>query len=245
MATNDLFEKLNRLRQNIGKSPLKSWKASKDKLIDAIQTLEEAGAVDVLPGAKVDVSPNPGDDPELLKALTPKPEEDESSDETPPIEEKKPTKVKSELARGVKADTYSAHSRKSLSDQRKREKDAERAAKKAEKKAAKKAEKKDKPKDEVDGKKDPEKAARQKKHIEDKREKRKKEGKLKPAKDKNPNEVTVADIARELDRDPKICRAKLRRHEAKLREKYPQDGDRWSFPTKAKKDIIKILTGEK
>lgn len=242
MAINELFEKLNRLRQNAGKPPLKSWKASKDKLIDAIQALEETGAVDVLPGAKVDVAPNPGSDPELVKALaTPEKKDDEEKAEDAPAE-KKPTKVKSELARGVKADTYSAHSRKSLSDQRAKEK----AAEKAERKAAKKAEKKkDKPKGEVDAKKEPEKAARQKKHIEEKREKRKAEGKLKPAKEKNANEVTVADIARELDRDPKICRAKLRRHESKLREKYPQDGDRWTFPTKAKKDIIKILTGEK
>lgn len=241
------LDKLNRLRQNAGKPPLKSWKASKDKLIDAIKVLEEAGHLDVLPGANPNAAPQVGDDPELAKALlTPdkKNETDASEEgqekaeaELEKREEKKPTKVKAELARGVAADHHSAHSRKSLHDQRQREKKATKNAKDEEKKLAK---------GQVDPDKEPEKAARQQKHIEDKKAKREKEGKAtKPAKEKSGDEITVAEIARELSLDPKIARAKLRRYEGK--DSYPDTvkGERWTFPMKAKKTLIDILTGKK
>lgn len=224
----DLFAKLNRLRVNAGKPELKSWKASRDKLIDAIDVLEKAGAVDILPGANPDATPK-SDDPEVVKSLASKPEPEEEKVEEEAKPEPKPTptpkKIKPALARGAENGNFTEHSRKAVQDhaaKERREKKAERAAEKA-------------------TKKDAEKAERQKKHIEEKREKRKAEGKLKPAKEKDPNTVTVADIARDLGIEPKIARAKLRRHEDKLAKFQVASMDRWTFPLKARDTLVEIL----
>lgn len=245
MSTDTMLGKLNRLRVNAGKTELKSWKASKDKLIDAISDLEKQGFQDVYPGADTTVIPKT-DDPEILKALAEK-EAEEAEKAEEEAAEKKPEvkKIKSELARGVPGGNDSIHSRKSLADQRQRERKEAKSAKKAEKKLAK---------GEVDPKKDPEKAARQKKHIEDKRAARAEKNK---AKGRDPNngriklhhdpatEITVADIARDLGLSPKIARAKLRRHEAKINDLHMKGQDRWAFPKSAKKTLVDILNGKK
>lgn len=230
---NDL-DKLNRLRVNAGKKELKTWKAPQAKLDAAIKALEDAGHTDVLPGANPDAEPVTTD-PEVAAA---RPEE--------PAEKPAPkvTNGKPSLARGLDSEPqYAAHSRKAVRDIREQEKKDAAAAKaklSPEDKAQIKAEAKLR-KGEVDPKKDPKKAARQKKHIEDKQAARKKAGKAPARKEVGADEITVADIARELDIDPKVARAKLRRHEAKISKLHTKGQDRWTFPKSAKKTIADIL----
>lgn len=237
MSTNNL-EKLNRLRVNAGKAELKSWKASQAKLDDAVKALEDQGFIDALPGANTDAAPQI-DDPEVA-AARPEPEKKE---------EPKVTKVeKVGLARGLDTEPYARNCRERVRDHREKEKrDAKKnkvelsEADQDQTKDEAKARKPKKIAGEVDAKKDPEKAARQKKHIEDKQKARAE----KPKVEKNPNEITVADIARELDIDPKVARAKLRRHEDKLTKLHSKGQDRWTFPKTAGAEIKKILTGAK
>ena len=229
MSTNNL-EKLNRLRVNAGKTELKSWKASQEKLDAAIKALEEQGFDDSLPGANADVAPKI-DDPEIA-AARPEPE-------APKADEEKPApKVKNDgrpaLARGLDSEPYARNSRERVRDHREKEK-KEAKAKKSKKKIA----------GEVDAKKEPEKAARQKKHIEEKQKARAEKAKTKPTEEEDPNVITVADIARELDIDPKVARAKLRRHEDKLTKLHTKGQDRWAFPKTAAAEIKKILKGAK
>lgn len=228
MSTDTMLNKLNRLRVNAGKPELKSWKTSKDKLMDAISSLENQGFQDVFPGANTDAAPVTTD-PEILKALA-----KEEEEKAPP----KVTKIKSELARGVPGGNDSTHSRKSLADQREKE----RKEAKKQKRIKLSKEEQSSIKEEAA---DRGKAERQKKHIEEKRAKRAAEGKLKPAKEKNSDEITVADIARELGLHPKIARAKLRRHEAKINDLHTKGQDRWAFPKSAKKVLVDILNGKK
>ena len=213
----DRLEKLNRLRVNAGKKPLKSWKASKDSLLDAIDELQKAGFVDALPGANLEAAPVTSD-PEVAAALE-KP--------APEVQHIKPG-----LGRGLGDEKYAVHSRKAVQDHRRDEKKANRADK---------AEKNELAKGEVDPKKDPEKAARQKKHIEEKKAKREASGKPTARKEVSKDETTVAEIARELGIDPKIARAKLRRHEDKLTKLHTKGQDRWTFPKSAAKEIKAIL----
>ncbi len=241
----DDLDKLNRLRVNAGKTELKSWKGSKKVLIEQIQKLEAEGHKDVLPGANIDAAPVTND-PELAAARPPENEPPSLADsgmakniDNSPKDEDKPkakvTNGKPHLARGLDSEPYARQSREKVRDHRDREK-----------KAAKAETKKDKPpKGAVDPKKDPEKAKRQQQHIEEKRQKRAAEGKLKPTKEKNDNEVSVADIARKLDIDPKVARAKLRRHEDKLDKLRGKGMDRWVFPKSAAAEIEKILRGGK
>lgn len=263
MSTNNL-EKLNRLRVNAGKTELKSWKASQEKLDAAIKVLEDAGHTDVLPGADAGAAPKI-DDPEVAAA---RPEPEETKDEAPsladsamaknianpPKEEKKPTNGKASLARGLDTDSYARQSRERVRDLREKEKkeakakkvelsDADKKQIKDEAESRKGSKKKGKGKiaGQVDAKKEPEKAKRQKKHVEDKQKARAE----KPKAEKNPNEITVADIARELDIDPKVARAKLRRHEDKLTKLHTKGQDRWTFPKTAAAEIKKILKGAK
>lgn len=264
MSIDTDFAKLNRLRVNAGKPELKSWKGSKAALAGAITKLEEAGHVDVLPGAKVDIAPV-ADDPELAKTQEPVELKDSAmakniANEDKPKEPEKKSAAK--LARGLETDTMARNSRFAVQMQREREKKEEKAARAAkkdeEKKSGIKLSKKDKkqikdeaasrkagslPKGQVDPKKDPEKAKRQQKHIEDKQAKRKAAGGGK--KEASGDTVTVADIARELDIDPKVARAKMRRYEDK--PNYPKTikGERWTFPKAAAADIKKILQGSK
>lgn len=213
----DNLDKLNRLRENAGKKPLASWKASQAKLGEAIKILEDQGFTDILPGANPEVQPIT-DDPEVAKNLPLTEEKTEEKVETiqeDPKPAPKKIKGKPSLANGLGTDGYARHSRKAVEDHRAKEK--------------------------RDKKEDPDKAERQKKHIEEKREKRKAEGKLKPPKEKNDNEITVADIARELGIDPRVARAKLRRNEDKIKDLHTKGQDRWTFPKSVKSDIMKIL----
>jgi hypothetical protein len=229
---NDLA-KLNRLRVNAGKPELKAFKAGQDKLDAAIKTLEDAGYTDVLPGANPEAAPV-SDDPEVQAARP--------QDETP-AEKKEPTKTngKPSLARGLDNESYAHHSRKAVRDIREAEKKAAAKLSPEDKKQIKDEAKARRAKGEVDPKKDPAKAKRQKQHIADKQAARAKTGKVAKSKEKNPDEITVADIARELDMDPKIARAKLRRHEAKIEKLHTKGQDRWTFPKSAKKTIADIL----
>lgn len=238
MQTHEYFAKLNRLRVNVGKAELKSWKGSRDSLLEQIDKLERAGAVDVVPGANVAAAPQTSD-PEVASALA-----------TPPVEPKadepKVTKVKPGLGRGLGDEKYAAHSRKAVQDHRAREREAEKAERKKVKLSKEdteqiKDEAESRKKGAVDPKKDPAKAERQKKHIEEKQAKRKAEGKAPVRKEVGKDEVTVADIARELGMEPKIARAKLRRHEDKLTKLHTKGQDRWTFPKSAAAEIKKIL----
>ena len=214
---------LNRLRVNAGKPELKSWKASRAKLESAIQGLRDQGFLDTLPGANVDATPIT-DDPEIAKNLTPP---EPKTEEAPKAKE--PTKAKAGLARGLDTDGYAKHSRKAIQDIREKERKVEKAARKEAKNNT-----------EVEDK-----AERQKKHIEEKRAKRAAEGKLKPEKVKNDNEITVVEIAAELGIDPRVARAKLRRHEAKIEKLHTKGQDRWTFPKSAAPTIRGILKGDK
>jgi len=248
------LEMLNRLRVNAGKPELKSWKASQSKLKEAVKTLQDAGFVDALPGANINATPV-ANDPKLIEPFTEATEEElaaqegrrkhDEEDDGAPLVKKDPetTKVKTQLARGIETDGYAKHSRKAVQDHRRDEKKAGK-----EERAKVKLDAKDKKqvKDEADDrKKAPTKEERQTEIIKNKRAKREKEGKLKPAKEKNANEVTVAELAREVGMDPKIARAKLRRHEAKLEKLHTKGQDRWTFPKSAAAEIRKILKGEK
>jgi hypothetical protein len=231
--------KLNRLRANAGKSELKSWKASQEKLDEAITKLESEGFTDVLPGANPDAPPVI-EDPEVAKA---RPVEEPPADEPKTKDGNGPTKVKPGLGRGLHDEKYAAHSRKAIQDHRRAEKAAEKENKaklSPEDKAQIKAEAKLR-KGEVDPKKDPKKAARQKKHIEEKQAKRAAEGKTSKKKEIGKDQISVADLARKLDMDPKIARAKLRRYEDKKDYPKPVKGERWVFPKSAEKDLTKIL----
>lgn len=227
---NDLA-KLNRLRVNAGKTELKSWKASEEKLDAAVQTLEDAGHTDVLPGANTEAAPVI-DDPEVAAARP-------AVEPEPAKAEKKVTQGKPSLARGLDTDDYAKMSRKAVRDHREKEK-RDKALLSPEDKAQIKAEAALR-KGEVDPVKDPKKAARQKQHIADKQAKREKAGKVSKAKVLNDNEISVADIARKLDIDPKVARAKLRRHEAKINKLHTKGQDRWTFPKSAEKAITEIL----
>jgi hypothetical protein len=193
-------------------------------------------------------------DSALGKMVTPK------DDDKP---KKEVTKVKGKLARGLETDTMAVQSRAAVQSRRSQEKRDEAAANKKpltkkEKKRLKKMKKlaklsetdKAQIKDEaasrnitgkVDAAKEPDKAARQAKHVADKQKARAE----KPAKEKDDKTFTVADVARELDIDPKVARAKLRRYEGK--DSYPKTikGERWAFPIEAKSTIRDILSGKK
>ena len=229
----DDLEKLNRLRVNAGKSELKAWKASKGKLTEAIKELEGKGFTDALPGANVQAKPVT-DDPEIAKNLKDEEKEDKKPD--PPVKKAKP-----QLGKGLENEPMARQSRIAVQQQRERE----RVEEKAQRKEAKAKEKEDKKSSkkiagEVDAKKEPEKSARQKKHIADKQKARAEN----PKPEKNPNEITVADVARKLDIDPKVARAKLRRHKdvvSKLYAKGVTEG--WTFPKTAEAPLTKLLKG--
>lgn len=257
--SNDLA-KLNRLRVNAGKPELKSWKASSAKLDEAIKGFEDQGFTDALPGANVDAKPVT-DDPAVAKHLPKEdeepqirtnPEDREGPEKEEPAPAPKVTNGKAQLGKGLENEPMARQSRIAVQMAKEREKREEKEAKRAEKAAAKeeaKKPKKDKKKNgkkvelakgQVDPKKDPEKAKRQQDHIEAKRKARGAD--KKPAKEKNENEITVADICRELDIDPKVGRNKLRRHKDKVSKLYAKGvTDGWTFPKAAKGELVKLL----
>lgn len=268
---NDLA-KLNRLRVNAGKNELKSWKASQAKLDEAIEKLIAEGALDVLPGANLDAQPVTND-PDVAAARPPEPEKPETPEPEkvrPAIakglegdrqtfygarksiedERKKNGPVKTQktgLARGLDSEPYARNCRERVRDLREKERRDEKANKKS--KVELSEEDKRAIKDEAEfrkkGQVDPDKAKRQEKHIAEKRAKREAEGKLKPAKEKNPNMVTAADLARELEMDPKVARAKFRRHKDKIEKLVKGWDGSWEFPIKAADGLKKILRSEK
>lgn len=230
MQTKDHLAKLNRLRVNAGKPELKSWKASRDSLLDAIDKLEKAGFLDVLPGANIEAKPETKD-PAIQEALA----------KEPPV-----NKVKPGMSRGIGDDSYARNCRKSLQDIRAKEKKALKELRSS----GTELDERDKQqikneaelrKGEVDPKRDPKKAARQKKHIEEKQAKRKAEGKAPSKRQLESDEISVADIARELGISPKTARGKLRRHEDKLMKLHTKGQDRWVFPKSAAPQIREIL----
>lgn len=231
--------KLNRLRLNAGKTELKSWKASTAKLQEAIASLEAAGFVDVLPGANIDVKPVT-DDPVVAKNLPP-------VDEEKPKPEPKTTKVPTGLARGIDTpEPWTRHSREKMRDSKAADKKALKLPDADRKQIKDEAEARGK----VDPKRDPEKAARQAKHIADKQaaraakaDKKAKPDKPKASTDVGKDQITIADLAREIGREPKIVRSKLRRPKyadavAKLRVKGRDD---WVFPKSARDELLKLL----
>jgi hypothetical protein len=220
------LDKLNRLRVNAGKPELKAWKASQAKLTEAITALESSGFTDVVNGADLNAKPKT-DDPVIAAAL---PKEEPK----PEVEVKKP---KAQLARGLETEGMARQSRIAVQMQREKERKEEKAAKDEKKAEEKQVKKEAKIAGKVDAKKHPDKAKRQEKHVKDKQAAR--EGK--PKVEKNDNEITVADIARELDIDPKVARAKLRRHEDKITKLHTKGQDRWTFPKSAKSELVKIL----
>jgi len=228
---NDLA-KLNRLRVNAGKKELKAWKADQSKLDEQVKALEDAGFTDALPGANTDAAPVT-DDPEVQAARP--------TDETPAKKEPTKTNGKPSLARGLDTDGYAHHSRKAVRDIREKEKreKKEQAAKLSPEDKQQIADEAKRRKGDLDPK--TAKGKRQKQHIKDKQEARAKAGRVTKSKEKNPDEVTVADIARELNIDPKIARAKMRRYEGKDNYPKPVKGERWTFPKSAKAAIAKIL----
>lgn len=236
---------LNRLRVNAGKPELKAWKASRTKLDEAISFLQTAGYLDVLPGAKVDVKPIT-DDPKVAATL-PKdepeiranPEDRTQSDKAAQLDKEHiVTKVKAKLGRGLETEPMARQSREAVRQHDQEDRAAEKKAKSEARKAEIIAGLK---KGQVDPKKDPKKAKRQEEHIAEKKAKREASGKSTPKKSVGDNEITVAQIARELNIDPKIARAKLRRHEGKIKPLHTKGQDRWTFPMSAKKVIIDIL----
>lgn len=246
------FDRLNRLRQNAGKAPLKSWKGSQEALGQTIQRLLEDGYSDALPGANLNAVPVPP--PDLPPETVPLSESKlkDSVDKTPIKKEDPPIKKsRAQLARGIGDDRMAQQSRMAIQIAREQEKKENKKKRKEKKKAKIELSEADKKqiKDEaehriagrVDPKKDPEKAKRQEKHVKDKQEARAK----KPKPEKNKDEVTVADIARDLDIDPKVARAKLRRHEDKLTPLHTKGQDRWTFPKSAREKIANILSGKK
>jgi hypothetical protein len=54
----------------------------------------------------------------------------------------------------------------------------------------------------------------------------------------NGNEVTIAQLARELGINPRVARAKCRRRRAELNAQ----GKAWSFPAAAREQLVKFLT---
>lgn len=218
------LEMLNRLRVNAGKPELAAWKASKVKLVEAIKTLQAAGFTDALPGADLTAKPVT-DDPVVAKVL-PEANEPEPEIRKNPEDRKEPkvTNGKAKLGRGLETEPMARQSRIAVQMERDREKREASAAKKEEKAAKKTAKVEEKPK-----KKKP--------------EPKKAEKKSAPVKiPKNDNEITVADICRELDIDPKIGRAKLRRHKDKLAKLYAKGvTEGWTFPKAAKSELVNIL----
>ncbi len=239
------LDKLNRLRANAGKNPLKSWKASQEALLKQIQNFEDDGFTDALPGAKIDAVPIT-DDPVVKAALDTPPPKLKDSALMKSVDKSKPvpatTKVKAHLARGLDTDTMAANSRLAVRIHREREKKAKGQIKlnKEDKQQIANEARDRKITGKVDEKKDPAKAKRQIEKVNAKQAARAD----KPKKEVNANEVTVSDIARELDIDPKVARAKLRRHTDKLAKLYAKGvTSGWAFPKSAKDALVKILKG--
>lgn len=237
---NTPFDKLNRLRKVAGQKPLKAWKASQDALQAQINRLENDGYTDPGPDpiAEDQPVPTPVDFGPDAKADTPP-----TAEEIPALnklvakEAPEPPKKKgpAQLARGIGDDKMGAHCRKAVQDQRAAEK-KDKDSKKPKKSKIKKNKDGTAEKTTTSGKK-----RKLGKELVEKIEKQRKE-KKQPS---DPNNFTVADLARECDMDPKVARAKLRRHEDRIKKLHSKGQDRWTFPNAARKTLRDILCPSK
>lgn len=57
--------------------------------------------------------------------------------------------------------------------------------------------------------------------------------------------ISLADLARELSINPKVARAKARRHSKVLASLKVAGAEGWEFPASAKAAVVKVLKGEK
>lgn len=244
------FEKLNRLRTLAGRNPLKSWKGSKEALSQQISRLEEDGfqdpgapadnkpPVDFGPDAKADTPPSSSDIPSLKDSALMK---NIGKPAATDIGDAKVNKHPAKLARGT--DTES-HCKKAVADARRAERKAKPKMTKEEKKAAKKAAKKAR-KASIEFQKDgtaiKTTTAGNERRLGKDLADRIKKAKENKGKQVDPDNFTVAELARELDIDPKVARAKLRRHKDKIEKLHSKGQEGWTFPNKAKPELTKIL----
>lgn len=252
------FDKLNRLRKKAGQRPLKSWKASADDLQHQIERLENDGYEDPGPDP-IPVEQPPVDFGPDAKADTP-PTADEipSLKDSPlianPDPEKPVVKHPARLARGTETES---HCRKAVADAREKTKKEKKALKenqrflagkkpkltKKQRKAAKKA-RLQKHKDGTATKTTT--AGNKRKLGKELVDKIDKQSKAKHADSRiDKDNFTVAELARECDMDPKVARAKLRRHEDRIKKLHSKGQDRWVFPNTARKTLKEILVPSK
>lgn len=243
------FDKLNRLRKVAGQRPLKSWKASQDQLNAQIKRLEDDGYEDPGPDpipVEADAAPavDFGDD---AKADIPP-----TADDIPALAKDKPakevTKVPPRLARGTDTET---HCKKAISDARPKSKKEQKRLDKIKSFVngdidtldKKKKSKKSKIKKNKDGTGTKTTTSGKKRKLgKDLMKKIEKQSKEKHSdKRSDKDNFTVADLARECDMDPKVARAKLRRHEDKIKKLHSKGQDRWVFPNSARKALKEIL----
>ena len=220
--------KLNRLRVNAGKDELKSWKAPQHKLEAAIKKFEDDGFIDVLPGANPEAQPLT-DDPEVAAVLPKEEPKGDRYDEAETLKESAvtPSLAESAMSRNVgkvekKPEKETTKGKASLA--RGLDSDTMAVQSRARVRDHREAEKK---------------------ANKAKQDKRAAAGKDTTPRVKNDNEITVAEIARELDVDPKVARAKLRRHTDRIKKAVPKWDGGWTFPKTAAAEIKKILQGKK
>ena len=239
------LNKLNRLLKVAGKTQLKVWKASKEALIDRIARLEAEGFED--PGEDADLNMPPPEKPvNDVSGLT-QPVTTPARKPATEVDADKVVKHPAKLARGT--DTES-HCKKAVADARYNAKKEAKAKKDGDKPKKDKKDKKDKKnkkskiKDNPDGTATKTTTAGNERRLgQDLAEKIKKQRENK-GKQVDPDNFSVAELARELDIDPKVARAKLRRHEDKISKLHSKGQDRWTFPNAAKAELSKILNGK-
>lgn len=265
MNTNSPLDQLNRLRRAAGAKPLKRWAASQESLNIKIQEYKDNGyedpgpdpiteetpvapPVDFGPDAKADTPPTADEIPALKDSALSK------NVGNPVVEENKDKihKHPARLARGTDTET---HCRKAVADARektKKEKKADKERKKSIDKDFKRSDKGKKPK-KAKIKKNKDGTATKTttsgnvrqlgKELAEKITKQRKEKHADKRAD--PDNFTVAELGRECGMDPKVARAKLRRHEDKIKKLHTKGQDRWVFPNSARKQLKAILCPEK
>ena len=264
---NTPLDKLNRLRKVAGSKPLKSWKASQESLLLKITELEGEGyedpgpdpipedaviplPVDFGPNAKADIPPSSDEIPALKDSALSKNVARDKADKVVADNAEKVHKHPARLARGT--DTES-HCKKAVADARNKTKKEKKADKErgrfvdGKKPKKDKKAKKSKIKDNADGTATKTTTAGNERplgaELGDKI--RKMRAEKYADKRSDPDNFTVPELARECDMDPKVARAKLRRHEDKIKKLHSKGQDRWVFPNSARKILKEILCPEK